>query len=806
MARERAPRNLAVAKKAAQLLALVAATIVLPLGCTSAPLDEDAEALAQVDSPLVNCGTTLGSAALQNTCGHGWLGPFGDPGGIGAQATPIAASANLNFAGATPSMASPQVLYRVSLPGAPGSNQSAIKFTPTVTQDYAIATSVDANVSILGPGGATVAATLNNNIQTSCTTIGTSLGAGAPGTALTRVRVFPLVAGNVYRVVFGPVGVSQFNVLIDEPNDYLNLYFADLDSDTFGDPNNPSVSECTVPSGQVANELDCDDQNAAINPNATENATDGIDNDCDGLIDGEAATSDLRVVSVTAVTPVQRLLVGQTASVSVKTIVSNNDVVPTDGRVTRTTSVSGSGATVTPAGSVVTTENNIRLAEERALLTNLNVNCTSAGVTTVTVAASIQPARSIDVDPNSANNSGSLSFAIECVACMHALQSVALADRTTTTVGQLLGGRAFQLGSDNATATVTADVAVNGNAFLRSSSRINGNLTMSGTLSNQGPYTVTGTIRPRTPVTIPPIVRMTVPVGTTDIRANAGTTVTWSPGTYRDGLIQQITAGQPAGIANLSAGVYNLSSLTLEPDARMNLNTTGGDIFINVEGAFNVGDRSRLIKTGAGQVAIYTNATGTVRLGTDIQFNASLSAPAALLQVYSRTTINGCTAANQIDYQPDVVQNSSNLPRTFPLPLLPLPPSTCSNGTMDGDETGVDCGGSCLNTCPPPPLPISVTLPVTSNWASGYCVNVSVRNNGTRPTLTWMATLNVGPTTINNSWNGNFSGATGSITVAPLGFNGVINPGQTLTSAGFCATRPAGNTTFLPSVVSATGY
>jgi cellulase/cellobiase CelA1 len=238
----------------------------------------------------------------------------------------------------------------------------------------------------------------------------------------------------------------------------------------------------------------------------------------------------------------------------------------------------------------------------------------------------------------------------------------------------------------------------------------------------------------------------------------------------------------------------------------MNLDTAGGDIFINVQGPFNVGDRSRLLKTGTGQVAIYTNATGTVRLGTDIQFNASLSAPAALLQVFSRTTINGCTAASQIDYQPDVIQNGTNLPRAYPLPLLPLPPATCSNGVTDGDETGIDCGGSCLTTCPPPPLPISATVPVTSNWASGYCVNLAVRNNGTRGTINWTVALNLGQSTITTSWNGNFSGPTGSITVAPLGFNGVINPGQTLTSAGFCATRAAGNTTFLPSVSSATGY
>ncbi len=807
MTNECSARSSGFASGCRWVVLLLTAAVSVFIGCTGVGADGSSEGIEQVEYPLINCGTTLGTAPLQNSCGHGWVGPFGDPGGLGAQATPIVANANVNFTGATPAFTAPQVLYRVSLPGAVNNNRSAIKFTPAVTQDYAIATSSDVTVSVTSPTNTNVPSILNNNIQTTCNSVGAALGAGAPGAPLVRLRIFPLVAGNTYRIIFGPAGVSQFNVLIDEPNDFLNLYFADTDVDTFGDPNNPAVSECTVPAGFVTNDLDCNDQNPNIHPNAVENTTDGIDNDCDTLIDTETATSDLVVVSVGPSNPLGRLLVGQNSTVNIRTVISNNDFVPTDGRVTRVTSVNGTAATVTPTGTVTTTENNIRLGENRELNATLTVNCVNPGNTTVTVSASIAPARMGDVDPNSSNNSKTTTFTIECVACMHALQSVALADRTNVTVGKLLGGRAFQLGSDNATATVTSDVAVNGNAFLRSNSRINGNLTMAGTLSTQGPFTVTGTIRSNTPVTIPPILRMTVPVGTTDLLAAAGTTATWVPGTYRDGRIQEITAGQPAGIANLTAGVYNFNTLTLDPDARINADTSGGDIFINVQGALAFGDRSRIVKTGSGQVAFYTNMTGTARLGTDIQqFNASISAPAAFLQVFSRTTINGCVAANQIDYQPDVIQVGTNIPRAFPLPTLPLPPATCSNGVQDGTETGVDCGGACLNTCPPPPLPITATLPVQSNWGGGYCVNIAVRNNGTRPTIAWTVRLNAGPTTITTSWNGNYSANTGTVTVTPFTFNSVINPGQTITSSGFCANRPTGNTTFLPTVISATGF
>jgi len=60
----------------------------------------------------------------------------------------------------------------------------------------------------------------------------------------------------------------------------------DNDSDGYG---NPASSQCTYP------DLDCDDSNAEVNPGATEGSAgdptcgDGLDNDCDGLTDGDDA-------------------------------------------------------------------------------------------------------------------------------------------------------------------------------------------------------------------------------------------------------------------------------------------------------------------------------------------------------------------------------------------------------------------------------------------------------------------------------------------------------------------------------------
>lgn len=60
-------------------------------------------------------------------------------------------------------------------------------------------------------------------------------------------------------------------------------FYADADGDGFGDAR-VAVEACVPPDNYVAGGTDCDDDNAAIYPGATEEC-DGADNDCDGQID-----------------------------------------------------------------------------------------------------------------------------------------------------------------------------------------------------------------------------------------------------------------------------------------------------------------------------------------------------------------------------------------------------------------------------------------------------------------------------------------------------------------------------------------
>ncbi|NCG21960.1 MAG: hypothetical protein GWP91_23330, partial [Rhodobacterales bacterium] len=70
----------------------------------------------------------------------------------------------------------------------------------------------------------------------------------------------------------------------DTPVFNTNTYYADADADSYGASTNGTVEACRAPDEYTPDNHDCNDNNYFINPNGNE-ICDGVDNDCDTLID-----------------------------------------------------------------------------------------------------------------------------------------------------------------------------------------------------------------------------------------------------------------------------------------------------------------------------------------------------------------------------------------------------------------------------------------------------------------------------------------------------------------------------------------
>jgi len=97
-----------------------------------------------------------------------------------------------------------------------------------------------------------------------------------------------------FRAVFGTNGVGT--ATLDDIKNFLKalsdktkfpdmhpVWYRDNDNDGYGSPNDTSMA-LFMPSGYVADNSDCDDTRASVNPGVPE-IRDNQDNDCDGLID-----------------------------------------------------------------------------------------------------------------------------------------------------------------------------------------------------------------------------------------------------------------------------------------------------------------------------------------------------------------------------------------------------------------------------------------------------------------------------------------------------------------------------------------
>ena len=74
---------------------------------------------------------------------------------------------------------------------------------------------------------------------------------------------------------------------IDEEG--LSVFYGDTDTDGYGDPGIASEPTCGAPDGYVANDADCDDDNALANPGVDELCSTAFDDNCDGDVNEDTA-------------------------------------------------------------------------------------------------------------------------------------------------------------------------------------------------------------------------------------------------------------------------------------------------------------------------------------------------------------------------------------------------------------------------------------------------------------------------------------------------------------------------------------
>jgi hypothetical protein len=217
--------------------------------------------------------------------------------------------------------------------------------------------------------------------------------------------------------------------------------------------------------------------------------------------------------------------------------------------------------------------------------------------------------------------------------CVFGSQRVDLRDRVhvSATVGAV---GSLELGS---VALVNGEVSVSGNVLMRERSGINGDLTLSGTLTRQNGTSIVGTIT-RAAVTLTPPPAKTVAAGSGDTSVPNGETTTLAPGTFGNVTFRARSR------VTMSAGNYAFASLNIEPDVIV---TAPGPVNVNVQGQFQLGDRSHVDTPPGVALSVHSNAT-SVRIGTDATFDGNISAPRASVTVSSRTTFNGCLAGRNV--------------------------------------------------------------------------------------------------------------------------------------------------------------
>lgn len=198
-------------------------------------------------------------------------------------------------------------------------------------------------------------------------------------------------------------------------------------------------------------------------------------------------------------------------------------------------------------------------------------------------------------------------------------------------------------------ARLTGNAFVRGSVFARQRATFAGNLTVAGTLVRQTGVNVMGSLVAGLDVELAPLPVRSFAVSSDRQSVPAYSSATLAPGVYGHMVIYS------RSVVTLSPGDYSFASLQIEPDVRV---LAFGAVRLDVEGAFSLGDRSQLSAAASDPMIVYSNAA-SARIGTDTVVTGTIIAPAAYVNVASRSILRGCLGARHVRFEPGVVLDSS---------------------------------------------------------------------------------------------------------------------------------------------------
>ncbi len=211
----------------------------------------------------VRCDTNVNDTATDHTCQHVSFGPFGA----------VAANAHPGIVNSVISQTHVHFTVTMAKDEADQTLASAVNLFPIKSSSFALYLGDPEPVTVLDSDGDEVPPSLEASI--------TTCSAG-----LSRVQVHALDLDESYMIVFPAEGAAFRTLVLEELGEHARFHSFDSDGDGFGSPESVLLTWCKLGEDSlVQDDSDCDDTRASVFPGAVE-LCDGVDNDCDGEVEG----------------------------------------------------------------------------------------------------------------------------------------------------------------------------------------------------------------------------------------------------------------------------------------------------------------------------------------------------------------------------------------------------------------------------------------------------------------------------------------------------------------------------------------